>query len=462
MNDLVRVYTKEEKERERMRLLKKDFRYIYWHEEAEKIRLNHEEYNAISQRLEEEGRKVVSKYKTRRMEWMSGLSYKVDLETRKNNPTIYACEIIDGRLDYFIYYTALDEEKLDREEGAGHRGYNLLNEYIKEKYGKDLEEIYGVIPIVGATSWVSPCVKRIKYAFYVDEFILKKRLKGVYKADIKSAFPNALRGKMPNAHTAIKVDGVVEPNEEYPFAFYPKSGHVAVYKEFDTRVLRNNKWYLKFEKQNKTNCEKRKEEFITYNDGADTETILMKEAKYTMEYGINKLFWVKENADKEGTRNWYKALLNALIGFMRSEENNKQNYQGHLAAIVYARVIAKMIGYAERLEEQGNLPIYFAIDSIMWLGKESDVVDSKKELGAFLEEAKDAKCVICGQGQYYLTTDAGLTIEKHQGIPKSVYQGYGIKNMDDYLKHMGRLTTFKEIFDPKTNKFIIKEIWNNG
>lgn len=173
---------------------------------------------------------------------------------------------------------------------------------------------------------------------------------------------------------------------------------------------------------------------------------------------ITKMFWVKENADNKKTRDWYKWMLNALIGFMRSEKNNSQHYQGHIAAVVYARAVAHMLKLIDVLISEGSTPIYFAIDCIIWMGKTSAAAVDNKDFGAFVKEWEDAAAVICGQGQYYATKDNVVMAEKHQGVKDEYYQQYNIKNMDDFVRIMGKAIITKEVFDPELNEFVEREV----
>lgn len=459
MNELVRQYSEEEYLRHRRNREIHDFRYIHWHTEAEKIRVSHEEWTQLIEMVEGKGKQLASPYKTRRLEWCYGCVYNVDDKTRRTAPALYMSELIDGKFVYTVYYTQHDEEKLKVEGGAGHKGWNTLDDFVYNQYGVGLEKVFGVLPVEDkTTSWITKCVKSVKYAFYVDRFVANKSLKKIYKADISSAYPNNLRGPLPDANTAIKVAGRVAPTAEYPFAFYPESGHVAEYNKFDTHELHKNKWYKKIEDQNRENCIKRKEVFTTFGT-EETYTVLMKAAQYTLDAAVQKMYWVKENAEDKKTRNWYKWLLNALIGFMSSEQNNYQHYQGHLAAIVYCRQIARMIDLAEALEKERNCPIYFAIDCIIWIGGPSALTTTKKSLGAFVQEANDVCGVICGQGQYFLHDGKGnVLVEKHQGVPASVYKKYNIKNEAEYVEKMGKGVQTIEVYNEKTHKYEYREV----
>ena len=460
--DLVVERSEDEIARGQRKAMLHDARYIYWQKEAKKERIDHEEYNKLSQFLKEHGRSVGSSYKTRRVEWSYDLVYKFDTETRRRQPAIYYSKIEQGTINYYIAYTEVDEEKLNSEErGAGGKGWKELDSLMRKQYSKGLEAIYGVLPVKDGKVWINECVKNVKQAIWFNNVVVNKILRNVYKADISSAYPTELCGSLPNANTAVMKEGRVAPTEEYPFAFYVKSGHVAEYGKFDTHELRKGKWYKQFELRNKINCMNRGETFRTFKEIEDFEeiTILMKAADKTLNSAVNKMYWIKQNADSKATRDWYKWLINALIGFMRSEAHNTQHYQGHLAAIVYCRVVNRMIKLAEALEAEGNTPIYFAIDCIMWVGHESALTTREKQLGNFIEEVSGSEAAICGQGQYYIEKDvSGSTVQKHQGISKKIYNSYNIKSIKEFINKMGQATEFKEVFNPEINEFETVEV----
>lgn len=461
-NKLYRVYTDEELEREKENRLIHDFRYIHWHTEADKVRLNHDEYNEMSQLLKKEGLSVESPYKTRRIEWCKDWAYRFDVESRVRQPAMYVSHKRENNTGYhyIIYYTELDEEKLERENGPGHRGWNTLNEFVEKRTGKGLVKIFGTLPVENNTCYISRCVKSVKQLLWYNPIVLNKPLSNIYKGDIKSAFPSAFCGMLPNATSAVERRGRLLPTEEYPFAFYIKSGHMAEYNKYDTHDFLDNVWYKKSENAQRENALSRGETFITFADVRDEDeiTVLMKPAEINITRDIGKMFWVKENGKDEKTRKWYKAMLNALIGFMRSEQFCHQHYQGHLACVAYARTVAKMVSLAEELVKEGSTPIYFATDCIMWVGKDSQTFSNTAGLGSFMEEANNAKVVICGMGQYWLEKDGEVISQKHQGIKEVVYQAKNIKTMTDFIKVMGSPVITTEIFDPELNEFVVMEV----
>lgn len=161
---------------------------------------------------------------------------------------------------YCVYYTEMDNEKLEKGSGAGHRGWNTLDEMLRERLGIGLVRAFGVIPVEDRqTAWVSKCAKSLKQLVWYQPIIINRKLTHTYKADIKSAWPSMLRGPLPDATTAKEVSGRVAPTAEFPFAFYVKSGHTAEYSKFDTRDFLTNPWYDKSAMSQKDNADKRGE-----------------------------------------------------------------------------------------------------------------------------------------------------------------------------------------------------------
>lgn len=117
-----------------------------------------------------------------------------------------------------------------------------------------------------------------------------------------------------------------------------------------------------------------------------------------------------------------------------------------------------MLGYVEQLLSEHKLPIYFAIDCMIWYGEQSNITTDEAKLGNFMREATEADCAICGQGQYYLEKDGQVIIEKHQGVADKKYAELNIQNMDDFVREMGKPILYKEVYDKDLNEFIYKEV----
>lgn len=428
-------------------------KYIRWNDEATKIQLNWEEFNEISQWYQEHGKSVQENFKTVRSIWQKDHTYRFDDGA---NPTLYISRMDGEKRVYEIYYTYLDAEKAYRAKGAGSSGFQKINELVIEDCGRRLQDIFGRIVNNGGTTEFDQCVRATKYAIYLNPSLKGRKLSHMYKADISSAWPFALCGALPTLVGSQRINGVAEPTAEFPFAFYLKSGHIAEFNGFDTRELRQNKWYKRIEEESKANFKpnKNRPQWHTYVEvePEDEITILCPRADYDLEQALRKLYATKEDKTDPIASSWAKAQLNSFIGWMRSNQYNKFDFMGHLSAIAYARATWRMVSMADKLVEEGNTPIYFAIDSIIWIGKKSSLT-SKKEFGAFVSEAENATGVIVNHGQYCIEQNGSIILEKHQGIDAMIYEGCGIKTLDDYIANMNSPVQEVLGYDKKTHTF---------
>lgn len=443
--------------------LRHDTRYIYWHKEAEKIQVSWDTWNELVEDLQQKGKEVPDVVGSRsvRSLWGKDKSYKFD-DNRKD-PTLYVSEVVDGKQKLSVYFTYLDADKASRPKGAGSAGFNLMKSYFLEENGITMEQAFGEVAVKNGHTVFDKCVSRVKYAIYLRRSIKGMIVNNLYKADISSAWPSEICDDLPDRNKTKTVKGRVLPDEEYPIAYYVKSGHIAEYGKYDTHDWLDNIWYKEIESQSKDNFKPHKghsqwETFETIDDDEE-ETVLFGKSKYTLRGPIEKLYTEKESANDIFTKMWAKAMLNAFIGYMRSNEYNPYHWMGHLSALAYARATNRMLTMADTLTKEGSLPIYMAIDSIIWTGNKSSLTSNKK-LGAFVSEAEAARGVIINHGQYCLEKDGQLIFEKHQGIDSSVYDNKDISNLDEYIKQMGQPTQEKTTYDKEKHQFVIRRVIN--
>ena len=264
-------------------------------------------------------------------------------------------------------------------------------------------------------------------------------LHGCYKADFSSAFPAAACGRLPDRHGYQMRLGYVEPNEEYPFAFYLNSGHSAEYKGYDTRTWSKRKWYA-----NRGNFEK----VLPQKE----ITVLMKASKYELTDVLKDLYEKKSSGDEN-----MKTFLVAFFGYLRSTKSFQNNYMAHISIVAYGRHVQMMMDYADKLEEDGNEILMFATDSIAWKGKKSSLTTEKSEkiLGSFVNEYENADMVIVACGVYAIQEKGKLYLVKHQGTDKDIIQKANIKSLSDFISfyiEKGFLIE-EDIYNRDTNKF---------
>lgn len=219
-----------------------------------------------------------------------------------------------------------------------------------------------------------------------------------YKADVSSCFPYELAQDLPTLHDCIEVKGIVEPNEEYPFAFYPISHHHAVYNEYRTWDWRLEKFY--------GNYYGKKFRDLAFTDSMET-TILCKKSRYSLK-DVVELLYSRRNEDAEN-----KTVMNATIGYFHRENAPTLS---HIAAVVIGRSIYHMILRAKILEFEGNEVHLINTDSILWRGAKCEsivVPPSEKELGAFVSESEDCQFCIANMNCYQILEKDGTLTTKY-------------------------------------------------
>jgi hypothetical protein len=434
-------------------------KYVRWAQEAAKVQVNWDEWNELVSSLEEKGHLVHEQRgsKTVRSLWAKNKSYR--FEDMSKDPTLYVREVVGGRPIYYVYFTYLDGEKANRPKGAGSSGFNTVNEKFLKLYGLTLREAFGEISCSNGKTAFDKCVNSVKYAIYLKESIKGLKLSNLYKADLSSAWPSAICEDLPDLPHAKYIKGYAAPTKEYPIAYYLKSGHIAEWGKYDTHEWRKNRWYGSIEHQSKMNFKPRKNHDVweTFEDVEEENeiTVLVPISKYTLRPVIEDMYATKEDKSNIFNSMWYKAMLNSFIGFMRSNTYNPNHYMGHISALAYARATHKMMAMADILVSEGNTPLYFAIDSIIWLGKGSSLTTKTKKLGAFMEEATAAEGIIITHGQYCLEVNGKIILERHQGITSSDYIQKDINTLDEYIKNMNEPVEKIRGYDKETHRFIM-------
>lgn len=249
-----------------------------------------------------------------------------------------------------------------------------------------------------------------KPLYYISEHFKKcEWIQNVSKEDYSSHYPYCATQSLPNANTAKLIEAYVKPDKEYKFAFYPDTGHVAVYDEFDSHDwIQEQKLYgasvhLKMR-------------FTSNYTAKDKHTVLMKESPYSIKEEIMHFYNIKANAPKDsGTYNDAKIFLLKFIGML--EQCNSVIYASypfaHLAAVIKWRANIKMF---KTMKEIGNLKIIqVCVDGIIHAG--DPIGTDKVSLGALNTETKNAKFIQRGINQYILENKETKFKEiKHVGL----------------------------------------------
>lgn len=218
-----------------------------------------------------------------------------------------------------------------------------------------------------------------KPVYYVNRGLLLKNIGNVQYSDVSSMYPANARGRLPDAHTAQKFDGRVEPNEEYPFAFYLKSNHCAEYGVFDTHEYMSlpTKYYM-------WQCYTDGKPI--YNDVKDEDevTVLMKASKYEMTKVFEEIYQRKLDGDPIA-----KAVANIGIGTLHRNPSTyhykvMHDYY-HVAAIILGRSNRMQYDMIEKIENNGGTLLQAIVDSLIYIGEENYGIDTKV-LGEYYNE----------------------------------------------------------------------------
>ena len=229
--------------------------------------------------------------------------------------------------------------------------------------------------------------------------------------DFSSHYPASLCGKLPDSHGAIRLKGTIKPNAEYPFAFYVKSGHIAIYKELDSHNwLFNNKF--KIEDLFRLKTIKKPDGKTVFDDTfnqyiklEEDETVLMPASSYSLE-DTYKYFYSLRKTNKDA-----KLALNASIGQMHRKIYTRDKY-AHLAAVAIARANQRTLDLVNSMNFEDIIQIQ--VDGVLYKsGKQYGVYN--KEIGAPYQEALNKPCRWERMGVYMLNLDDGTLKVKCQG-----------------------------------------------
>lgn len=420
-----------------------DLNKLDWRHDATHIKIDHTDWNDIVDILEEEGyRESPSKYKTTKRNFAPG-TYMFDDDKRDKD--LYLINF-DGELIH--YYTFNDEEKNDETHVTGSAAlreinFRFLNQYKtsftaafgvwkpgkEDKNSKSKEKEYHYT--------LEQCNDALPALIECDEFQKDKHLKHIYKADVSSAYPYELTLPLPTLQGAIgPLEGAIEPEEGY-VAYWIKSGHVIEGAEggVDTRRLLTDPLYK----------DRHKFKAVPANE----ITYLLPYSEYDLSAIINDLY------DNRKTNPFNKGIMNSFIGMLRSRKYYQRAYMGHISALVYARHIQYMCDLDYVLKANGNHPVMYATDSIMWQGNSCEVADTEKYLGSFTLEYADYDAAYKGCGSYVLADPetGAIVMNKHQGVSAETWRRARIESIEDFLKIKYEI---KEVFNKTTHRFELR------
>lgn len=326
--------------------------------------------------------------------------------------------------------------------------FNLLREYFNDK-GLEFSKSVGTLKDKMGYL-IKHCIPSpINYALPN-----KKPYNHCFKADVSSAYPYEGSKIMPDANKMKVEAGIVEPTKDYPFAFYPSIGHLAIYGELDTRTFPEK--YMNQESLVDKRCGNIKYKNDTiYGAKIPTKTILMPalkpKAAETLRGFFKHYYDMKVEAklnDDVKTKAKCKYIMNIIIGYW--QRNNYPLY-AHLSAVVIARCCNRMVRTAEKITNKGGLVILIATDSISWVGKPLyDITDEKECLGSFNREFNDCFMLIKGAKSYQILAKNGKIKTVVSGIKTSITKDYEFGDIYEKVEDKPL------IYVMENNRFILK------
>lgn len=350
----------------------------------------------------------------------------------------------------FYYDEESDEFKFvtwkDSANGSGSGFYSrrLLEERMGEK---KMQARFGAIPCsYDSFYWKKECGERFKFwcdldvvqyihdinrcvgPFIGNEVENDVEIEnGLWKADVKSAYPACACGKLPDLHNSKLVKGRIDPSKEWPIVFYLKSHHIAEYEKFDTHVDMYHYLYRNFRSKKKNITKYKKEDSICFIDVNDDDEISLccQYSPYTLKEEFEYFYNLKEQSEGK-EKEAAKGVMNFSIGtfdFVKMDDDKKKvapskyKYFGHLRAVILARHNHKMIEYYDEIKKKNMEFVCIQTDSLMWRGKESidSAITDAKNMGELNLEIKNGKGYIHGCGCYWVEDDKNF-VEKHQGF----------------------------------------------
>lgn len=362
--------------------------YVYFRKEAGKKKLHQQDFKNKLDELISSGYQQIHKT-TLRKYWKPNT-----FSLAKDDHKISLC-YYDGK-EYGYCFTNYKDDTKNNDTG---NPMPQFKKAFKDRTDKSLIEVFGK----------SQHDMKVCVPMFIDYksgyFANYTWYNHVNKEDFSSHFPSQCIGILPTANGILKIDGYRKPDAEYPFAFYPDSGHIAIYGEFDTHDYKAMRY---FEGTGKDRLFK-----PDYNE-KDKHTILMKAAEYTMAPEIQAAYDRKNSAIK-GSQDYKDSKLFLLKFIGQFEQNNAKFYESmpfaHIAAVVKWRANIKMMNIIRQIGPEHIIQI--CVDGIIHDGRIQGV--KEKKLGNLITEYENAKFIQRGFNQYIIT-DGVKEDRVHSGL----------------------------------------------
>lgn len=387
-----------------------ELKYINWRDEAQVISVDHKKMNEILHDIR--SNRVETSFKTKRSEFINSNTYFI--EKKRKYLTIYLKE----NDDYKVYTTnTYDNTKNgDVIKATGSRAIHLLHEKFRELNGIEFKTAFGYVD-----EEFKRCIP--KQFYYINRDAVNAALTNISAIDGCSQYPSNLMGLLPDAHDALTIKGRAQPNYEYPFAFYIKSGHCAQYGVFDTHNWISSKFSI-----NLFRLERFKEDWpLLLIPDEEEVTILMKASKYNFNREM-QYFYARRKEDPDA-----KLVMNSSIGMMHKDEDYTRYRMAHIVAIAIARANNSLLQMADKI---GFIRIiHICVDGIIYVGSAEYGVKEKK-LGVYHQEFTNCRFRMIGINAY-------IVLDKDGHVVKVKHGGYD-SNKDGSPIDESKITSLKD------------------
>lgn len=288
----------------------------------------------------------------------------------------------------------------DESAATGKTAFEYVNQEFKKRYNKTIRAAFGLSP---------ECLDCIPAPLNYGK-INPEPYTNFYKIDVSSAYSTEACKKLPTMKGSKTLVGRHEPNEYYPFAFYPKEGKLAIYGE--SKYLYD----------------------IPLNPAY---TLLCPACPYSFEPILKEVYEKKETA-QGFDRQYYKDILNYFVGWLHWRPKNQltgkyaepgdDNYNPNCpryaaaAAVIKARCNARMLELKEEIEKfGGNEVVLINTDSVGWTGHDMPhLYTTEKGLGNLILEHKNSTAIILGSKRYQIKDKNGRLVTKWSGVRKDI------------------------------------------
>lgn len=289
----------------------------------------------------------------------------------------------------------------EKPEMSGMQAYDYIETMFQEEYGDDksLFTSFSGVSYKEQYKVIKNCVP--KPVSMINKTFTHRIIPNIHKADISSAYPSEGSKALPTLHGCVQIEGRVKPTEEYPFAFYINSHHMAILNEFSTvEWSKYRKFYTLYDEM--------------FDDSVYPEediTILCKCAPCSLANVFSKVYEQKENGNQIA-----KLGMNAAIGMFQKTSNPRLC---HLSAVIIGRCCNRILKLAKKIEDKQSSVILIATDSIIWKGSLLEEAVDRKSLGSFTYEIHNGQFYEVGPKAYQVMDDSGCIHTKYSGMKNS-------------------------------------------